>query len=841
MADHDPSSSPVAATLEALQSQSAHSRRMRPPDLDMADRDEDRVPLKAEPEKLGRRESRLGLRSIFGRSKASNEPEPMSSLRENSSRGIRASLAEIGNWPYAFQAAKSELSLPTAHEASSSRPMSTAFVAPPPHAVGYKPKKVPPPRSKTPTPTSRNGRPSLAAWDPPPLFQAYPQAIKHAHLPACTASVDALHKLQGSKPASLASGEDADKAKKRHRRNTSGSSHKLDWTTKVYVLVTSGYLLQYAGDGSFDRLPEKILHIGKDSAAFASDLIPGKHWVLQVSSAMESDGTQTNDSRSLFSRLPFRATERRQASTFLMVFESVEDMESWMAILRREIEHLGGKKNLSETGKPKVDAEVLQLRAQPSQRTLVVRDPERFSQIITQDLPWEQEHAVVTPGIQLDAPDSETSPDHSFDDVSTTNSMISQDGRQLDSLRDSANRLSFISSGQRTFVTSEGGSSPPCSPVRDSFASLTDEMVPLGETTLEARPRPNASAIMDRRQSMQTMNPHVDFRIAATAPPRPISTYSPSWQDVVQSPPALIPNFSVPHSSGRRYSLSKSPPLESTPVFSPPSLGARVPPARGARRAPPPSLGFSRPLSVVADQPSPGATSPVVTERIATPNDDDETPVADETFKTDAFVGLEQEWPRPLSQNESELPSRKSSLSHISLTVRTVSEDRPDLKQFVLPTQIPLPFAAQPSSAWHPNHSRSKSSLGTYGRARSRSPVSQTSKERMLRRSSMYAQPSEALIYRTGAQTDPKAAAFDPSEFTSMLGSTTFKFGSQAPRASASTQHLRINSSSNKALLYRRSMPQLADGPPPLPPPTCALPPIPRKLPSNTRPSGIKA
>ncbi len=51
------------------------------------------------------------------------------------------------------------------------------------------------------------------------------------------------------------------------------------------------------------------------------------------------------------------------------------------------------------------------------------------------------------------------------------------------------------------------------------------------------------------------------------------------------------------------------------------------------------------------------------------------------------------------------------------------------------------------------------------------------------------------------------------------------------PRLSTSTQHLRVDSF-NKVIMQRRSMSQLAvdAGPPPGPPPTCALPPLPTPL-----------
>lgn len=62
-----------------------------------------------------------------------------------------------------------------------------------------------------------------------------------------------------------------------HQKQLSIPFTKVEWTRKIFILVTSGYLLQYASAGSFDRVPEKMMKLGKDSVAFASDAIPGKH------------------------------------------------------------------------------------------------------------------------------------------------------------------------------------------------------------------------------------------------------------------------------------------------------------------------------------------------------------------------------------------------------------------------------------------------------------------------------------------------------------------------------------------------------------------------------------
>lgn len=123
------------------------------------------------------------------------------------------------------------------------------------------------------------------------------------------------------------------------------------WSKKVYVLVTSGHLLEYAGDGPYDRLPEKVLRLGSDSAAFASDLIPGFPYVLQVLQTASS-GIQVVQlpQKSFRARIGLQsASSRRVASNILLVFNEPEPMDSWMIAIRREIENRGGRKSRPES------------------------------------------------------------------------------------------------------------------------------------------------------------------------------------------------------------------------------------------------------------------------------------------------------------------------------------------------------------------------------------------------------------------------------------------------------------------------------------------------------------
>ncbi|KAM7204471.1 eukaryotic translation initiation factor 3 subunit G [Naviculisporaceae sp. PSN 640] len=804
------------ATLELAQNQGREPRRLRPPHPDSGgEKDKERIPLRPHPEKLNKRESRLGLRNLFGRNKTTSTesditpaPAISSPTRDVSQRtgGIRASLAGISNWPYGLhggnsQGRRSEIVLPTFSSPSGNSGQSKS---PPRAAPDLKHKKS--------ASLVRSSKAPIATWEPPPLFQAYPQAIKHAHLPACTASAEAVLRqhhskgsmsLRGSLNQSLlslgmaddAGGEKSDKSKKKHRRNTSTSSLKLEWTTKIFVLVTSGYLLQYSGDGSFDRLPEKVLQLGKDSAAFASDVIPGRHWVLQVSSAADSEGVTSSVGSPLLSRLAFRAIERKQTADFLMVFEGADEMDGWIATLRREIEALGGKKNLSETGKPKVDESVeQQLRNQTSQRTLVVRDPNRLSRVISPEESWDHPSTMSSPDIHLHLADSRSVREQSFDDTSTA-SMISHDGRQLDGLRDSTHRLSYMSSGQRTVVTS-AGSSPACSPIRDSFVSQNEDfyvpdLPPLDEQPQpQPRLRPNAAAINDRRQSLQTLNHLAEMRVASAQSARPQSICLNGWNAELPGSPPAIPNFSVPQGASRRYSFSKataSPSLEQSPI---PLSQAGMAGRTGIRRPPPTALAINaRPLSFVEDQPSP--LSPCSNKF---GSDLDSTTATVPNTPSTSGPYDEQSENSGVASDSTESHHNVESMQ--ALTIHT--EGRRGSKTILVPNSILVTSepGTPPQPVWK-NRPRAKSSLDDFrpgqGDNHSLSPEPSTSSQQTLRyrRLSLYSQtPAERPRFET--------ADLPPRSRTPSL--------KPVPKSS---QHLRMDS--QQGLLQRRTKHDWAD------------------------------
>ncbi|ORY11013.1 hypothetical protein BCR34DRAFT_624975 [Clohesyomyces aquaticus] len=397
-------------------------------------------------------------------------------------------------------------------------------------------------------PSSARRRP--ANWDAPPLFQAYPQSIKYATVQSCVFSPDILLRTHSQRKqhnllrdrmdshrdlsATLEDGQqESKKLEKQHRRLISNSvlhPPTPELTNKVYVLVTSGYVLQYSGDGPFDRLPEKVLSLGKESAAFACDLIPGKHWVLQISQSANDDGTVSMAPRtSLLSRLRLQHTNsRRNATSFLLVLESAEEMDSWMTAVRKEIDALGGMKARDEPTIEKAEesSEKL-LHKSPSHRYLVQRDPNRISKVSPVDSPLQSQYdspRIVASEWEGDRSEkavsvSDSSSLHSSrygvkrkssEAPSIATTAISHEQTQLDQLRERS-RYSYISnatsvSGTATRNTSRNSSPAPTSPLKDGFSPVADPEPLRSATSLRSfHMNPTNSANTSRRRSMQPL------------------------------------------------------------------------------------------------------------------------------------------------------------------------------------------------------------------------------------------------------------------------------------------------------------------------------------------------
>ncbi|KEF55263.1 uncharacterized protein A1O9_08917 [Exophiala aquamarina CBS 119918] len=196
-------------------------------------------------------------------------------------------------------------------------------------------------------------RPRTLALDPPPLIQAYTQAKLHDILDVPSSLTDVLvrntrgrrNSISGESPTrcnletSFSSTLDIQDSGK-HRRNWSGAS---SFTKKVFVLSSSGYVLQYSAEGLNDRIPEQILELGSRSVAFASDAVPGKHWVLRISQDHTGGRTTSHAPKSSWSKLSFRHNEnKRLVQDLLLVFDSALTLGIWLTAIRREIELMGG-------------------------------------------------------------------------------------------------------------------------------------------------------------------------------------------------------------------------------------------------------------------------------------------------------------------------------------------------------------------------------------------------------------------------------------------------------------------------------------------------------------------
>ncbi|KAF2160785.1 hypothetical protein M409DRAFT_59580 [Zasmidium cellare ATCC 36951] len=249
-----------------------------------------------------------------------------------------------------------------------------------------------------PLPTDRK----LRSFDPPPLFQVWPQSRKSGVLEVSSVTTEpSSHKAksrtsgglfeQGSNLSSLnipgnrGSGTTV-KSAIRHAASGSISNQRLP--ERIFVLTTSGFLLQYASEGPTDRLPERMLQLGKDSAAYASDLIPGRHHVLQIAQTVDTHGTVVSTPHSILSRFGIRnQAAKRLSSNFLIVMPGAQEMDEWMTAIKREIEVLGGKRvrsdsETSKTNRPKTgEPPKIDLKKTPSQshRYQVKRDPTKPS------------------------------------------------------------------------------------------------------------------------------------------------------------------------------------------------------------------------------------------------------------------------------------------------------------------------------------------------------------------------------------------------------------------------------------------------------------------------------
>jgi hypothetical protein len=402
------------------------------------------------------------------------------------------------------------------------------------------------------------------SWDPPPLFQAYPQSLKHALLDASCLSTNVILRKSpyrdGRTPDDLAKAEPIDsqsmgaplnKAKEgsnKHARKLSASISSSGWTKHVFVLVDSGYLLQYAGGGHHDRLPEKMMQLRKDTVAFASDAIPGRHWVLQVSQiAGEDTITKSESSKGILSRIGLQSAEsRRSTQNFLMVFDNAEDLDSWLTTIRREVEALGGRQCRPRTP---TDGEDRYLRSHRTvQGVSGSTDPHQFPAAPYRVLsPVRPEFPEVDRGHVEDS-----RLEFRFWDHGTTSQQRSEDSStitstDLDRLRNSKDSGGSTDTGTSTSFHRPVPSSPGC----EAYALKSIPSLKSVDASIELHSQLRAAQIQDST-SVEAHSPtflcHALDAVDIEGGPHRETNTGPSNAGKL---PIMTPNFSVPVSSNR--------------------------------------------------------------------------------------------------------------------------------------------------------------------------------------------------------------------------------------------------------------------------------------------------
>ncbi|CEJ53718.1 hypothetical protein PMG11_00065 [Penicillium brasilianum] len=551
-------------TANPFQPTSSRLQRPRPTEYPSTNGSEGPVPLQSP---VKRQSSKSSLRNLFAREKS-----------QRAAAAPDAKLAEIDETHPPANPDPTEATTQTVTAAET--PLSPALTSP--QTVVSTPTLTSPttPRPRATLKTARP-RPAQTAskppsqeqygWKPPPLFQAYPQSYKHECLAAPAMSADAilrLHATTGRSGAEVGPDEAADAARKKreqkerkHLRTLSGTINKVEWTTKIYVLATAGFILQYAGEGKNDRLPERMLQLGPQSVAFASDAIPGKHWVLQISQNGAADNGPIAPEPAKSGRFPrfgfHRSNARRMAGSFLLVFDNPDSMISWLTAVRAEIEARGGPKFTAE--KHSDDDQEPRLRSKSSARNIVKKDPNRISSLFLQ-------------------PQGLRSPDE-------------EDGSSVGGLTWQSRRSSYVSVNRQSMIDSRSGSvstgwteatgpnngsdaqsssftsiNPPSSPYQDG-SYLTDDARSKDFDSTSTRSPPTSSHDNAKRQSIYVSPKPQDF----PAVPRPdafLHNQSPPNipDSLVRSASPPAPNFSVPSFSKKFVSRPGPPPLASAPT-----------------------------------------------------------------------------------------------------------------------------------------------------------------------------------------------------------------------------------------------------------------------------------
>ncbi|KAL8680172.1 MAG: hypothetical protein Q9224_006967, partial [Gallowayella concinna] len=307
----------------------------------------------------------------------------------------------------------------------------------------------------------------------------------------------------------------------------------------------------YAGEGSFDRLPEKIMPIGRESAAFASDAVPGKHWVLQVSHASDENGNpKIDNSWSFLKRFGLGGDLKRcSASNLLLVMDDPKELDAWLSVVRKEIESWGGQRyHHTIAARPSHEEAARSLQQASSCRYKVKRDPNQFSND-TQESSATFGGTVTNVVSPFPGRGCSTSTQNSVHcSPATSNETATADQNILDRLRNSP-QLSCVS---KTHAFTRDPSPIP-TPTKPVF-QLSDFNFSHEPLAMDDRPENIASQFLCQDNSQKPLDSNLSSSLYR----------APSAGRMSQTSSSGAPNFSVPSFSTRYSSTHSTPPLSTT-------------------------------------------------------------------------------------------------------------------------------------------------------------------------------------------------------------------------------------------------------------------------------------
>lgn len=751
--------------------QSARLQRPRPTDP-VTNGSDGPIPLQSP---VKRQSSKSSLRNLFGRDKSSRAAVAPESTTLDEVDESQASPSDITSQTVTIDETIWSPTIATPHTIVSTTTSNTLASPTTPRARNTL-------KSSRPRPPEPKNSQEQYGWKPPALFQAYPQSTKHDCLSAPAMSADSilrLHATSGKNAAedgrtATSSGDSKKKEQRerKHLRTLSGTINKVEWTKKIYVLATAGFILQYAGDGKHDRLPEKMLQLGPQSVAFASDAIPGKHWVVQISQNPAADAIAVPEppKSRLTSRFGFhRSHARRLAQSFLMVFDDPDSMISWLIAIRAEVEARGGPKFVTE--KHSEDEVEPQLRSKASVRQMVKKDPHRISSLFLQPQ-------------TLRLPDDD------------------EDGQSVGGMTWQSRRSSYVSDNRRSVIDSRAGSTSTgwteASPAMNNDApssSFSSSNTPASPNNLPSEPStpyglPEAvlrevdqmiglSGLSGMTPPASSQGNRQSLHMSPLSSPGPTGSASASTSTSTSRTdpiPVAQPSTDIPETLTR----SASPPA---PNFSVPSFSKKFVPRPG-----PGSINQPSSPPSVAGALRRGQSTSTSDFTIASVSSPPQSP----TYSVASSRHTDASEPVPLPRDGSGRVLRTyNSEDILSRMVRT--QPAPNFSR--------VPRAGAPSEI-SPPPSRPLSLVGRPGLGISMNGESQA-----------------PVVPAVEPSRKPELSLFPQPQ------SNPTPIPVPTPRHRTPTQH--VDTHLAQSMSRRRSMPGLAVGPPAAPPPNCPLPKLP--------------